>query len=149
MVIAYKLIITSYVKPMIRVLNKSMLVKWLLVVILGSFDFKVVRLGNDLSCITCQRSWARDKNIDVKVSWWRHQIESFFRVTGPLWWATKASDAEFSCFRRSAPEQTVNKQSRRRWFETPSRLSWLHCNVKYTNTHRHTCSYIFYLTHDD
>ena len=34
---------------------------------------------------------------------------------------TKSSDAELWCF--------LSKQSRRRWFETPSRISWRHCNV--------------------
>ena len=46
------------------------------------------------------------------VSWWRHQIETFFRVTGPLngeftghrWIPhTKASDAELWCLLWSAP----------------------------------------------
>ena len=62
-----------------------------------------------------------------------------FRVTGPLWrestghrWIplTKASDVELGCFL----EQTVflnkrlSKQSRCRWFETPSRTLLCHCN---------------------
>ena len=61
-----------------------------------------------------------------------------FRVTGHLWgeftgdrWfpRIKASDAELRCFLWSAPEQTMSKQSRRRWFETPSRSFWHHCNI--------------------
>ena len=54
------------------------------------------------------------------ISWWRHQMETFFRVTGPLilwgeftghWWIplTKASDAERWCFLWSASEQTVEQ----------------------------------------
>ena len=52
------------------------------------------------------------------VTWWRHQMETFFRVTGPLWgesnrhwWIplTKASDAELWCFIWSEPEQTVEQ----------------------------------------
>ena len=62
---------------------------------------------------------------------------NIFRVTGPLLgestghrWIpiTKASDAELWCFSWSVLEQTLSKQSRRRWFETPSRLLWRHCN---------------------
>ena len=49
----------------------------------------------------------------VSFLWWRHQMETFFRVTGPLCgefpghrWIphTKASDAELWCFLWSAPE---------------------------------------------
>ena len=62
---------------------------------------------------------------------------NIFCVTGLLWgeftghrWIplTKASDAELLCFLWSAPDQTVSKQSRRRWFETWSRPLWSHCN---------------------
>ena len=50
---------------------------------------------------------------DLFTAWWRHQMETFFRVTGPLCgeftgqrWipCTKASDAELWCFLWSAPE---------------------------------------------
>ena len=63
---------------------------------------------------------------------------NIFRVTSPLWgeftghrWIplTKASDAEPSCFLWSAPKKRLSKPSRRRWFETPSRSLWCHCNV--------------------
>ena len=58
-------------------------------------------------------------------------------VTGPLCgeftchrWIplTKASDAELWCFIYSAPKQRLSKQSRRRWFGTPSHSLWRHCN---------------------
>ena len=42
---------------------------------------------------------------------------------------TKASDADLWCFLWSTPEQRLDKQSRRRWFETPSRSLWRHHNV--------------------
>ena len=41
----------------------------------------------------------------------------------------KASGAEFWSFRCSALNKQLSKQSRRRWFETPSRSLWRHCNV--------------------
>ena len=61
-----------------------------------------------------------------------------FRVTGHSWgestgdwWIplTKASDGALLCFIWSAPEQTVGETIRRRWFETPSRSLWRHCDV--------------------
>ena len=64
---------------------------------------------------------------------------NIFRVTGPLWgeftghrWIPlkKASDAELWYFLWSAPEQTVSKQSRRWWIDTPLHSSWRHCNVE-------------------
>ena len=36
-----------------------------------------------------------------------------------------------SCFLWSTPEQRLSKQSWRRWFETPSRSLWGHCNYIY------------------
>ena len=56
---------------------------------------------------------------------------NIFRVTGTLWgitghrWIplTKAIDTELWCFLWSAPKQT-----RRWWFETPSRSLWRHFN---------------------
>ena len=67
---------------------------------------------------------------------------NIFRVTGLLWgeftglrWSplTKASDAELWCFLWSASEKKrLSTQSRRRWFQTPSRSLWSHCNVMKT-----------------
>ena len=39
---------------------------------------------------------------------------------------TKASDAELWCF--WCLNKRLNKQSRHRWFETPSHALWRHCN---------------------
>ena len=61
---------------------------------------------------------------------------NIFRANGSLWeestgdrwiFLTKATDAKLLCFLLSAPEQMI-EQSRRRWFETPSRSLWRHCN---------------------
>ena len=49
--------------------------------------------------------------------------------TGHRWIPqTKANDAELWCFLWFALETTVEKQWKRRWFETPSRSLWRHCN---------------------
>ena len=42
---------------------------------------------------------------------------------------TKASDTGIWCFLWYTPEQTVGQQSKRPWFETPSRSLWRNCNV--------------------
>ena len=64
---------------------------------------------------------------------WKH-----FRVTGPLCgeftdrrWIplTKASDVELRFFFALLPNKGLSKQSRRRWFETPSRSLWRQCNA--------------------
>ena len=69
---------------------------------------------------------------------------NIFCITGLLWgkstghrWIplTKASDAELWCFLWSAPQKRLSKQLRRRWFETPSRLSWRYCNVIWYQDH--------------
>ena len=74
----------------------------------------------------------------VQISWWRHRRGTFsaflalcegnppvtdmFPSQGPV---TRSFDVFF--------EQRLNKrlstQSKRRWFETPSRSLWRHCNV--------------------
>ena len=62
---------------------------------------------------------------------------NIFRVTGLLCgeftghrWIprTKACDAELWCFDLCLNQQ-LSKQWRRRWFETPSRSTWRHCNA--------------------
>ena len=76
---------------------------------------------------------------------------NIFLFTGPLCGEftghrliplTKASDAELWLFLWSASEQTVSKQSRRRWFATPSCSLLRHCNVRYESTKN--CSYMYY-----
>ena len=75
---------------------------------------------------------------------WRQQMETFFRVTGPLCgeftghrWIplTKTSDAERLCFFDQRPNKRLNKQSWSWWLETPSRPSRRHCNDLHVYTH--------------
>ena len=62
---------------------------------------------------------------------------NILHLTGPLWWKsaghrwiplTKTSDAELFFFDLRLNKR-LSKQSRRRWFETPSHSLWLYCNV--------------------
>ena len=84
----------------------------------------VVRLST-FSCIYHKTSmeWKSNGNI--------------YRVTGLLCgeftghrWInlTKASDAELDAFFDLRLNKRLNKQSGRRWFETPSRPLWRHCH---------------------
>ena len=70
-------------------------------------------------------------------TWWRHQMETFsallafcagnspvtgeFPAQGPV---TRSFDGFFDL----SLSKRLNKQSRRRWFETPSCSLWRHCN---------------------
>ena len=82
-----------------------------------------------------------DATLKLRRSWWRHQMEIIFRVTGPLWgkffghwWiphkrpVTRSFDVLFD-LRRT---KRLSKQSGRLWFETPSRSLWRHCNTQIT-----------------
>ena len=73
-------------------------------------------------------------------SWWRHQIETFSALMAPCEGSSPVT-VEFPLQRPVARSYDVfvdlrlNKrlswQSRRRWFETPSRPLWRHCNIGY------------------
>ena len=85
-----------------------------------------------IECLTIPaepRIWPTWQNHDDVIIW-KHIPRYWPFVRGipchrwiPL---AKASDVELWCFLWSAPEQTVNKQSRRRWFEEPLRSLWRH-----------------------
>ena len=55
---------------------------------------------------------------------------NIFRVTGPLWGTSppKGQWRNFDVFFDLRPNKQLGKQSRRRWFETPLRSIWRHCN---------------------
>ena len=62
---------------------------------------------------------------------------NIFRITGPFCGEftghrriplTMASDAKLWCFLWSVSNKRLSKQSRRRWFETPTRSLRRHCN---------------------
>ena len=75
-------------------------------------------------------------------SWWRHQMESFSAlmtvcegnslVTGDFPSLSPVTRS-FDVFFDLRLNKRFSKQSRYRWFETPSRLLWRHCNVKPTS----------------
>ena len=82
-----------------------------------------------------------DKCITV-APWWRHQMETFSAllalcagnppVTGrfPL---HRPVTRSFDVFFDVRLNKWLRKQSRRRWFETPSRLTWRRCNATRTS----------------
>ena len=76
-------------------------------------------------------------NITININTMTSSNGNIFRVTGPLCgeftghrWIprTNASDAELWRFLWSGPDKRLDRQSRRPWFETPSRPLWRHCH---------------------
>ena len=80
-------------------------------------------------------------------SWWRHQMETFSAllafcegnspVTGEFP-SQRPVVRRFDVFFDVHPNKRLNKPSRHRWFETPSRTLWCHRNV--TTLQPPTCS---------
>ena len=73
-----------------------------------------------------------------RVALWRHQIEPFFRVTGPLcgkitgpgeFPAQRPVTRSFDVFFDLRPNKRLSKQSWGWWFETPPWSLWRQCNV--------------------
>ena len=70
-------------------------------------------------------------------TWWRHQMETFSAllalcegnspVTGEFP-SQRPVTRSFDVFFDLRLYKWLSKQSRRRWFETPSRSLWRHCN---------------------
>ena len=76
--------------------------------------------------------WAHKTCAHDDVTKWKH-----FRVTGPLWgestgdrWipSQRPVTGSFDVFFDMCLNKRSNKQSRRRWIETPSCALWRHCN---------------------
>ena len=70
--------------------------------------------------------------------WWRHQMETFFRVTGICagnWPVTGEFPSQrpvtqsFDVFFYLRLNKRLSKQSISRWFETPSRSLWNYCHL--------------------
>ena len=78
-----------------------------------------------------------DTSINCKPIWWRHQMETFSAllalcagnssVTGEFP-SQRPVTRGFHVFFDLRLNKRLSKQSRRRWFETPSRSLWRHCN---------------------
>ena len=85
------------------------------------------------------KAWISNPHIlhDELESWWRHQMEAFCALLAlcvgnspvtseipsqrPVTWS-------FGVFFDLRLNIRLSKHSRRRWFDTPSRSSWRHCN---------------------
>ena len=92
---------------------------------------KVLALGR---CFQSQTQWIHA----VTHSWWRHQMETFFRVTGPFWGefigpgefpAQRPVTRSFDVFFDLRLNKRLSKQLWGWWLETPSWSLWRHCNV--------------------
>ena len=82
-----------------------------------------------------------DQRFEYSVlTWWRYQMETFSAllalcagnslVTGEFP-SQKPVTRSFDVFLNLRLNKRLSKQSKRRWFETPSRPLWRHCNEKY------------------
>ena len=76
------------------------------------------------------------------LTWWRHQMETFSAllalcaknspVTGEFP-SQRPVTRSFGVFFDLCLSKRLSKQSRRRWFQTPSSSLWCHCNVSISN----------------
>ena len=69
----------------------------------------------------------------VNYSWWRHQMDTFTTLLAfvrGLWYPSQRPVIRsFGVSFDLRMKKQFSKQSRRRWFETPSRASWRHRNL--------------------
>ena len=81
------------------------------------------------------------KNRSDANSWWRHRMETFSALLAlcegnpPVtagFPSQKPVPRSFDVFFDLCLNKRLSKQSRRRWFETPSRSLWRNCNVLQT-----------------
>ena len=80
----------------------------------------------------------------MRAPWWRHQMKTFYAllalcagnslVTGEFP-TQRPEPRRFDVFFDLRLNKQLSKQSRRRWFETPSRSLWHHCNAIHTDTY--------------
>ena len=100
-------------------------------------------LGRDVTssyqCLWPPTSVARRGTLRSRIEpWWRHQMETFSVLLAlregkpPVTGRFPSQRPVTRCFDVSFDvhlNKRLSKQSRRRWFETPSRSVWRHCNV--------------------
>ena len=73
--------------------------------------------------------------VRVRMSWWRHQMETLSALLA-LCEGNSPVPGEFPSQRPATQSfdlslnKRFSKPSRRRWFDTPSRSLWRHCNTK-------------------
>ena len=69
---------------------------------------------------------------------------NIFRVSGPLWGESTGRPWRGAFIFYLRLNKQLSKQSRRRWFETPSRSFWHHCNDSrwLYITHVYVCYYV-------
>ena len=84
------------------------------------------------------------------ISWWCHQMETFSALLAlceenspvPVDSPQRPVTRSFDVFFDLRLNKWLSKQSRRRWFETPSCPLWRHCHVIQLNQHWCNCNLI-------
>ena len=76
----------------------------------------------------------------IFIPWWRHQMETSSTLLAPRAGNSPVTSEfpsqrpvtwSFDVFFDLRLNKRLSKQSRRRWFETPSRSLWHHCNAHF------------------
>ena len=100
--------------------------------------------------VFCQLGYAVEQVVELSVIWDATALTgpikfyimtssngNIFRVTGSLWEESTGGFPSkspvtwsFDVFLDLCPNKRLSKQSRRRWFETPSRSLWRYCNAQ-------------------
>ena len=91
---------------------------------------------NNLLTVAYCRPIALGNLVNNGLTWWRHQMETFsalqafcvgnWPVTGEF--PSQRSLTRSFDFFYLRQNKRLSKQSKRRWFDTPSRSLWRHCN---------------------
>ena len=99
----------------------------------------------------------------IALSWRRHQMETFSALlafcggNSPVigdFPSQRPVTRSFDGFFVQRLNKRLSKHSRRRWFETPSRLLWRHCNgcvnnlmIKIWSWFHHICCFLSLMSH--
>ena len=121
--------INSPVKTLVVILSKT--VYLLFIQSLVGLQFVSVRFN------LLRADSGKSRNSSYGIAWWRNQMETFSALLTLCDWNPPVADGfstqrpvtrSFDVFFDLCLNKRLSKQSKRRWFETPSRSLWSHCN---------------------
>ena len=111
----------------------SLVLVWTSCRVAGYLSHHVAHVESLLKVFASKEEHHGCQVITVQWSWWRHQMETFSALLAlcegnPPVTFTNGVTRSFYVFFNLCLSKRLNKESRRRWFETPSRSLWRHCN---------------------
>ena len=108
---------------------------YLMVQVILSISFRVTSIIHKISPAAVKTTWRIW--LIIYMIWWRHEMETFSAllalcegkqpVTGEFS-SQRPVTRRFDVFVDLRLNKRLSKYSRHRWFETPSRSLWRHCN---------------------